>query len=238
MRLARTSFAALAVTFLACGVAAAATLQVSPVLIDVNGEGGAEKVTLRNLGDRPLNAQIRLFKWTQKDGRDVLEPTREVVASPPIAAIGPNGEQIVRVVRVDRTPLAGEASYRLIVDQLPEQVAPTKSGVSFLMRYSVPVFFASKASSAAALSWQVEARNGAVFVTASNPGSRRVRVAELDVSSQSGATIASRKGLVGYVLGSSTATWQLSGVSLAKGATVRIEARGDDGPIRGQAVVR
>lgn len=238
MKPVRTSLATLAALALAGGVAAASTLQLSPVLIDVDGPASAEKVTLKNLGDRPINAQIRLFKWTQKNGRDVLEPTREVVASPPIASIGANGEQVVRVVRVDRTQLAGETSYRLLVDQLPEQAAPTKSGVSFLMRYSVPVFFAPKAQVAPQLTWQIEARGGALHITATNPGSRRVRVAELSISSQSGATVASRKGLVGYVLGGSTATWQLSGASLVKGVAVRIEARGDDGPIRAQAVAR
>lgn len=238
MILVRTSLATLAALALAGGVAAASSLQLSPVLIDLEGTAAAEKVTLKNLGGRPINAQIRLFRWTQKNGRDVLEPTRDVVASPPIASIAANGEQVVRVVRIDRTPLAREASYRLLVDQLPEKMAPTKSGVSFLMRYSVPVFFAPKVQPAPQLTWQIEARGGAIHVSASNPGSRRVRVAELSITSQSGATVAARKGLVGYVLGGSTATWQLSGTSLAKGAAVRIEARGDDGPIRAQAVAR
>lgn len=238
MILVRTSLATLAALALAGGVAAASSLQLSPVLIDLEGTAAAEKVTLKNLGGRPINAQIRLFRWTQKNGRDVLEPTRDVVASPPIASIAANGEQVVRVVRIDRTPLAREASYRLLVDQLPEKMAPTKSGVSFLMRYSVPVFFAPKVQPAPQLTWQIEARGGAIHVSASNPGSRRVRVAELSITSQSGATVAARKGLVGYVLGGSTATWQLSGTILAKGAAVRIEARGDDGPIRAQAVAR
>lgn len=234
----RLCLAAVAALVLAHGPARATSLQISPVLVDLTGEASAEKVTVRNLGDKPINAQIRVFKWTQKAGRDVLEPTRDVVASPPIASIAANGEQVVRIVRVDKSPLSSEVSYRLLVDQIPEQSKPTHSAVNFMMRYSVPVFFSPAHQRSPELTWSLEQRNGVVTLTASNSGTRRVRIAELGLSSQSGTTVASRKGLVGYVLGKSTASWDLSGVNLPRGAAVSITAQGDDGPIKGTATAR
>lgn len=234
----RSCLAALAALLLANGGAVASSLQISPVLVDLAGEATADKVTLRNLGDKPLNAQIRIFKWSQAGGKDVLAPTRDVVASPPIAAIAAGGEQIVRIVRVDKAPLAGEASYRLIVDQLPDQSRPTRSVINFTTRYSVPVFFAPVAQRAPALTWHIEQRGSAATLVAANPGSRRVRIAELGLSGQSGTTVVSRKGLVGYVLGKSTASWDLPGVNFPRGTAVRISAQGDDGPISGTATAR
>ena len=234
----RLCLAAVAALVLAHGPARATSLQISPVLVDLAGEASAEKVTVRNLGDQPINAQIRVFKWTQKAGKDVIEPTRDVVASPPIASIAAGGEQVVRIVRVDKTPLSAEVSYRLLVDQIPDRSKPTRSAVNFMMRYSVPVFFSPARQRAPELAWSIEQRNGVVTLTAANSGTRRVRIAELGLSSQSGTTVASRKGLVGYVLGNSTASWDLTGTSLPRGAAVTISAQSDDGPIRGTATAR
>ena len=218
--------------------AMATTVQVSPVLVDASGGSSAEKVTLSNLGDAQLNAQVRVFKWVQRDGNDVLEPTREVIASPPAVQMAPGAAQVIRVVRVDKAPLAGEASYRLVVDQLPKPGQPTRSAVNFVMRYSVPVFFSPTINKSSPLAWTAEAKGGSVVLTARNVGPRRVRIAELSLQSQSGTPLASRKGLVGYVLAGSTASWTIPASGLTRGAAVSIVAQGDEGPIRGQAVAQ
>lgn len=238
MTFVRSCIAAFAVFVLAHGHARASSLQISPVLVDLSGPASAEKVTLRNLGGKPINAQIRVFKWTQSGGKDVLEPTRDVVASPPMASIDANGEQIVRIVRVDKSPISTEVSYRLLVDQIPDQSKASHSAVNFMMRYSVPVFFSPVRQRSPELTWRLEQRKGVAVLIATNSGSRRVRIAELGLSSQSGTTVASRKGLVGYVLGRSTAAWDLPGVNLRHGASVSITAQGDDGTIRATATTR
>ncbi|MEZ5815785.1 MAG: molecular chaperone [Hyphomicrobiaceae bacterium] len=214
----------------------AATLQVSPVLIDAGESSAAEKLVLRNKGATPINAQIRLFGWRQSEGQDVLEPTRAIVASPPFASIPPGGEQVVRIVRVDRSKPAREASYRLIVDELPDKSERRTSGVNFVMRYSVPVFFGSPAGAAPRLDWKVRAEKGAVVVTAVNTGARRVRVSELVLRNSGGEMLAARRGLVGYVLGNSTATWKIPAGKVSSGSRVLITGNGDVGPIHGQAV--
>ena len=99
----------------------AGTLQVEPVIVDVTAPGGASTVTLRNEGAAPIEAQIRVFRWSLVDGQEKLEPTDDVVASPPSATLTPKGLYIVRVVRVSKKPMVGEESYRLLVDQLPDE---------------------------------------------------------------------------------------------------------------------
>lgn len=238
MTLVRTCLAAVVVLVLTQGNVHATSLQLSPVLIDLADGTAAAKVTVSNVGDKPIHAQIRVFKWSQKGGKDVIEPTQDVIASPPITAIAPSGEQVVRIVRVDKSALPGEASYRLLIDQIPDRAAPTRSAVQLAMRYSVPVFFAPTQQRAPQLAWMLEQRNGVAIVTATNSGARRARIAELGILHESGAIVTSRKGLVGYVLGNSTASWELPGVRFPRGATVSITAQGDDGPIKGTTTVR
>src|SRR5215217_7487592 len=77
-----------AAAFAAAGHSAdAASLQVTPLLVEVAAPGATSTLTLRNQGTQPVNGQIRVFRWTQANGQDVLEPMDAVVASPPMASL-------------------------------------------------------------------------------------------------------------------------------------------------------
>ena len=130
---------AAAVTLAAQASSHAGTLQVEPVLIDVTAPGAASTVTLRNEGAAPINVQIRVFRWSQVNGKENLEPTDEVVASPPAVTLAPKGNYVARVVRVSKRPISGEESYRVLIDQLPEASQQRGNAVKLLVRYSIPV---------------------------------------------------------------------------------------------------
>ncbi len=217
--------------------AGAATLQVAPVLVEVPKPGAASRIALRNLGNERLDVQVRIFKWTQGNGKDKLMPTRDVVASPPFARLRPTSNSTIRIVRVSKAPLAREENYRLIIDQLPTRKRKSGVSVNLLMRYSVPVFFGVSRGAVPRLSWRVEQRGEQVFVTARNSGDRRVRVAGLKVKPTTGAPVLFSDGLVGYILGGSKVRWGIRG-QLRKGSQVKIEANGDIGPIRASARVQ
>ncbi|MFP3757747.1 fimbria/pilus periplasmic chaperone, partial [Cupriavidus sp. SIMBA_020] len=120
----------------------AATLQISPVLVDLAPQQGATGILLRNPGATPIYGQVRVYAWDQAQGDDVLTPTTEIQASPPIIQVPSKGEQLVRLVRSgnDLAPL--QKSYRLVIDEIPDPSTPLVNGVVLRMRYSVPVFVA------------------------------------------------------------------------------------------------
>ena len=97
----------------------AAALQVRPVLIDVSAPGATSTITLKNLGTHPLNAQLRVYRWAQKNGVDQLTPTDDVVASLPFATLTSGTDYVVRLARVRKDPPRVEESYRLIIDEIP-----------------------------------------------------------------------------------------------------------------------
>jgi len=219
-------------------VASASSLQVSPVNIEVPAPGAASTVTLNNDGGDTINAQIRIFKWIQKNGKDELVPTRDVVASPPAVKLVAGKKSVIRIVRVIKSPAVTEESYRLIVDEVPKPPKAQQAGVGFTVRYSIPVFF-SKSGEDSEISWKASMIKGQLVLTASNSGGRRVRLASLRVVN-AGKTVNVGQGLAGYVLGQSSREWAVkSGVkSIAPGGTITILAQGDNGPIEATAKVQ
>lgn len=211
---------------------AATSLQVAPVNIEVPAPGAASKVTLSNSGDELVNAQVRIFKWVQIDGKDELVPTREVVASPPAVKLQPGKKSVIRIVRLSKSPAVVEETYRLVVDEVPKPPKVGQAGVGFAVRYSIPVFF-SKPGADSDVSWTASVAGGKLVVRAENTGGRRVRVAALKVTNAAGKTITIAEGLAGYVLGQSSRFWIVGGKakSIATGGTIKITAQGDNGPI-------
>jgi fimbrial chaperone protein len=211
----------------------AASLQVAPVSVEVLAPSAAATITLRNDGPNPLNAQIRVFRWSQVNGEEKLEPTDDVVASPPITSLAPNTDYTVRLVRVIKRPVSAGESYRLFVDELPEPKARQNRTVTLVMRYSIPVFFYPRDSAAAKLGWSVEQRDRRVYVSATNAGDRHVRISALTLHDGNGTTASFGNGLAGYVLGRSTMRWEAPGNTyrLGTGSSVVISAQSDSGPI-------
>ncbi len=212
--------------------ASAASLQASPVTVEIQTPASTSTVTLRNEGDAPLNAQIRVFRWSQVDGKERLEPTNDVVASPPMATLGPKADYLVRLVRLSKTPAVTEETFRIVVDEIPEAKLQS-SGVNIAMRYSIPVFVEPKQIDGAKLTWTAEHINGQFVVKAVNTGDRRVRVSELKASDASGAVVSFGNGLNGYVLARSSNQWVASSaaVKIGNAGSVTISAKGDAGPI-------
>ena len=111
----------LGMTALAAAPAEAASLQVTPILVDVAADtAAATTVTLKNGSNKPVNTQLRVFRWTQVNGQDQYAETTDVAVSPPMVTMRPNGEYVIRVVRTNRAPIRGEESYRLVADELPD----------------------------------------------------------------------------------------------------------------------
>ena len=212
----------------------AASLEVFPVNVEITAPGAATTITLRNVGADPLNAQIRVFRWTEQNGEEKLDPTDEVVASPPGATLAPGTDYTVRLVRVTKQPIATGESYRLLVDELPAETAAGEGrSVKLVMRYSVPLFIYTGHATAAKLAWSLEQRGGQSYLSVTNDGDRHARLSALKLRDGSATVASFGDGLAGYVLGHSTMRWRVPGNSsqLARGRPLAVTGRGDSGSI-------
>lgn len=212
-RMNRVAAGAFALLFLFAQACPAASLQVSPIRLDFAAEAQTRELWLSNSGDAPLRAQVRVQQWSQADGEDRLEPTRELVATPAIVEIAPGQRQLVRIVRLQPTPSTVERSFRLIVDELPYAAAQAGSGLNFLLRYSVPVFVApveaATAPAAATFRYLPAAAGQPPRLEAANPGARHVKLSQLTLLDAAGARTELVPGLLGYVLAGQRMQWPL-----------------------------
>ena len=71
----------------------AGSFQATPVNVEMRAPASTSSVTLKNDADAPMNVQVRVFRWSQTDGKEQLVPSTDLVASPPMATIAPRSEQ-------------------------------------------------------------------------------------------------------------------------------------------------
>ena len=231
-----------ALAALVCGLAAqawhssdarAASLQVAPVLLDLRTPATTATITLRNTDTESITAQVRIFRWTQQGGEERLEPTNDVIASPPIVDLRSRQDYTVRVVRVSGQPIGSEEAYRLVIDELPKPKRASGT-VALVMRHVVPVFFSARSASPAALVWSASpSRHGKGMTLATvNSGDTRVRLAGVTLRDASGQVMSAGKGLLGYSLGRSSMQWDVAAPARPPraGASVTISGMTETGP--------
>ena len=207
--------------------AQAGSLSVSPILIDGSGGRAAHVVTLHNGGEKLLNAQVRVLSWRQVNGEDVLEETRRVVASPPVAQVAPGGDFTIRIVRVANEPIVEEESYRLLVDEIPDAAARRNGLVAIAIRFSIPAFFSPAEAAPPRVVWSVIRSGSKLRLVGRNVGDKRVKLSDL---SYSGKPVA--RGLAGYILGHSEKAWPLPAGAKGAGPVTVVT---DRGPLTGTA---
>lgn len=212
--------------------AVAASLQASPVLIEMSAGAPSAVVNVRNTGNAGMSVQTRVFRWTQNGGKESLVETDDVVTSPPITTLKPGTNYSIRVVKVNNRPVAKEESYRVLVDQLPDPGAQRNGTVALVMRHSIPVFMLPANAGQASIDWTVSSRNNRLVIHARNSGDRRVRLSRVSVKMPDGRTVNFGDGLLGYVLAGSSMEWvSPSTISGSAVAGARIIATSDLGQI-------
>lgn len=195
------------------GAAVASGLQVSPVSLTIQPTQNAEGLWLSNTGDNVVNAQVRVYLWTQEGFEDKLTPSRGLLVSPPMLQLPAEGRQLIRAIRASAPPNgpgAVEGAYRVIIDELPVDTQG-KKGVQFVLRYSVPVFIAPAGASTSApqLTWALRQETGKTILEVANSGGSHAQVADLNFTDNAGHRTAVHPGLLGYVLPSATMRWAL-----------------------------
>jgi fimbrial chaperone protein len=212
-------------------------LRVQPILLEMNEPARTGSLTLHNPQGRQMVVQTRVMRWSQANGKETLEPTTGVVASPPVVTLSAGADYTIRIVRVLKEPVQGEESYRVFVDQLPNIRKSNDNAVNFLIRQSIPVFFRSQQLSRPSVSWSYGYDSGKLVVTGTNNGDERLRIANLRLRDTAGMDINFGNGLVGYVLGHSSMSWLVPRPPKGFGVSgsVSVTAQSDKGPVNAVA---
>ena len=238
--LARSGLALLAATLLAVSTARAGSLSISPMRVEI--APGQRSVTLlvRNDGDQTTLVQTQLVAWSQADNDDRLEPTADLLASPPIFELVPGGVQTVRLTLRRPADVDRERAYRIVISEVSAPAPAGSIAASIGLDLSLPVFVdAVTTRPAPRLVWSgsIDA-DGSVALTATNTGTKHVQLRTVDVLHDGPGVDARHTGLW-YVLpgqGRSITVAPLPGRTIAVGR-IRIQADTDGGIVAAEVLL-
>ncbi|OLV18632.1 fimbrial biogenesis chaperone [Deinococcus marmoris] len=151
--------------------AQAAKFVLSPVLLNLQpAQGLTTSTTITNTDTVPAEFTAEVLLWTQKDGKEVLVPTRDAVVSPMNFKVAPGRSQVVRVA-LRRPPTAASVTFRLMIRQQVQPAAAGSSSVTITPRYvfSLPLF-AEKAGAQPNVALSAVQRDGATYLVFNNTG--------------------------------------------------------------------
>jgi len=230
--------AAILVLFVSSLAAEAQALSVLPVNIFLQPGQSATTLTVTNQGTTRTSVQIRAYAWSQQDGDEQLTPSDAVVISPPIASIAPGANQVVRIiVRPSGSGTGREATYRILVDQIPPPAEP--GIVHVVLRLSIPIFSEPLTRAVPNVQFHVEMNAGQIFLVATNSGLRHDVVRDIELSTNDGRKLAAVPGASPYILAGASRRWSIAAQSPLPlpSETLRLTGHSDSGAIEQQVRV-
>lgn len=223
------------------GPVAASDWAVDPVRIDLSPQQQTAVLQVRNNSDQATTIQIKAVSWSQQAGKEVYEPTRELLVSPPAFTLAAKAEQLVRVALRRTADPASELSYRINLQEIPPPPAPGFVGLQVALRVGLPVFvqpLTGKASPKAV--WTAAALDDKrIKVGLDNQGNAHLQVSELALYVPGvEPAIAGESGL-SYALAGQTREWilNLTTAKLPSNQRLRLKAYTDAGEIDTEVVL-
>ena len=188
---------------------AAGDLSVSPTRVDIN-EAGTGTISVRNAGTEGSLLQVTAMRWLDSPMPDQLQPAPELIAVPPIFALKPGKQQVIRLALRDRTRPTLERSFRLLISEVPAPAAGSAqpTGVRFSLGFNVPVF-QKPAGALADPVWTLVSGKTGPTLSVRNDGQAHVQVTSLSVLDVRGKALSDFKDAF-YLLPGRSRSWPLS----------------------------
>ena len=179
----------LAIGACAAAVSSTAGVVITPVVVEVVSPRKPVAVTVTNNGDRPVTFQTDVLVWLQAEGIDRFEPTNDLLVVPPIVEVAPNASQVFRVMMRSPAPSGVERTYRLLLEDITEGLAPVagQASISFKLSHSLPVMVAPAGKVLNAIRWkpctaEPATRPAAARIRLLNAGNRRVKFETITIA--------------------------------------------------------
>lgn len=158
--------------------ARAGSLRFDPMFLEFPAGRVAAALSIANGRTTSTVVQTRCLAWSQRGDEDPLEPTADLIVSPPIATVEAGETQIVRLF-LRRPHAEAELHYRLLVDEIPS-ASGDRTEVAVAFNASLPVLVAGTTPGHADLEWQVQGVQGRqLMLLARNSGTQAVRINQM-----------------------------------------------------------
>jgi fimbrial chaperone protein len=207
----------------------AASFSVTPVRIYMRPQDRAVAVTIANESNVPVVLQADIYNWTQTaDGTDELALTEDLVLSPPIIKLGARARQVVRLARLKPPDASRQLTYRLIMREVPEAMAPKDTvQVAIALALSMPVFITPAPATRKVTCSASRGDESMLNVGCANTGSAYAQVREVLV--RDGARVLGRFEGGAYILPGARKVLPIKTENIAPGTRLQLVVSYDDG---------
>jgi fimbrial chaperone protein len=221
------------ILLLAVPAAPAQALSVLPVNIFFSPGQKASSLTVTNAGATETSIQIRAYAWSQQGGDDQLTESDAVVLSPPLTTIAPGASQVVRLI-LRQLPQGREATYRILIDQIPPPAEP--GIVHMVLRMSIPIFAQPPTRAVPHVQFHLELDSGKLIVVGINDGLSHEVVRDIVLTTKDGRKLKEESSALPYILAGVTRRWTIAadGPLPLPGETLQLTAHTDAAIIQQQ----
>ena len=195
--------AAFVALLLASPAGARSNFTVTPTEVNLSASATSALVTLRNQSKLPLRFEVTAFTWSEDErGKMTLNPSSEVTFFPKLVELAGGASRNIRIGINAGLARDVEQSFRLFIEELPDQSAPKGNAVALRTRIGIPVFVRPAKPVRSAAIDGVSVENGKVLTRVRNTGNLHISVDTISVTGTggSGAATFTKEGPGWYVL--------------------------------------
>lgn len=227
---------------LAPPAATASNFTVTPTEVNLSASATSALVTLRNGGKVPLRFEITLASWSEDErGKMSLTPSPEVTFFPKLVELAAGASRNIRIGITAGASRDVEQSFRLFVEELPDQSAPVSNAVALRTKIGIPVFVRPAKPARSAVIDSVSVAGGKVLTRVRNTGNLHISVDTISVKGTSGSATATftKEGAGWYVLPGATRVFEvpMTAAECQSTTQVAVEVFGHNASLKGASQV-
>jgi P pilus assembly chaperone PapD len=151
----------------------ASTFRVSPMQLDFTAKSTSTLLTINNDTAREIRFEVTAMKWEQDErGEMKLTPAGDTITFfPKLLTLPGKASRTVRVGTTGAAFGATEGTYRLFVEELPDNSAPAEKGsVAIRTKMGIPIFLRPAQTKASAEIADVSLAGGKLVTRVRNTG--------------------------------------------------------------------
>jgi fimbrial chaperone protein len=233
---------ALAALLVASPAAHASNFTVTPTEVNLSASATSALVTLRNGSKAALRFEITLFKWSEDEkGKMTLEPSADVTFFPKLVELAAGASRNIRIGINAGVARDVEQSFRIFVEELPDQSKPTGNAVAIRTKVGIPVFVRPSKPVRTAVIEGVAVEGGKVLTRVRNTGNLHINVENVSVkgTGASNSSTFSKEGQGWYVLPGTMRIFEvpMTAAECKSTTTVNVEVFGHTTSLKGASQV-
>jgi fimbrial chaperone protein len=189
--------------------AVASSFIASPVTFDLSPNKPMSILRLTNNGESDLRLQVHAVKWGTDGRNETQVDTDDIILNPPVFMLKPGQQQFMRFGLRSVVPTATEQSYRLILDEIPDETSVGESvGIRTALRVSIPVFI-NPVQKVVRVTWHLIRKESRYVLVCDNSGNTHLKISGFVIADEKGVPVV-RNSDPAYIMPEQRKEWPLA----------------------------